>query len=124
MQLRRAPRGLRLKLVRRQGRRARRSEGLAQIDTVHDRKALQAKLTALVAKLRADRPTSESKRRARALAVSGFTAKLTSVRAEREFYENDSGQVAEATIDAARADKFRTHADSLLHDAEQALGDE
>ncbi len=97
--------------------------GLAQIDTVHDRKALQAKLTALVAKLRADRPTSESKRRARALAVSGFTAKLTSVRAEREFYENDSGQVAEATIDAARADKFRTHADSLLHDAEQALGD-
>jgi len=30
-----------------------------------------------------------------------------SVRAEREFYENDSGQVAEATKDAARADALR-----------------
>jgi hypothetical protein len=70
--------------------------GLAQVELVHDRKALQAKLIALVAKLRRDDAGSQSARRARALAIGGFEAKLTSVKAEREFYENDSGQVAEA----------------------------
>jgi hypothetical protein len=95
--------------------------GLAQIQSVHDRKALQAKLTALVAKLRHDDAGSQSARRARALAIRGFEAKLTSVKAEREFYENDSGQVAEATVDAARADKYRKRADELLRAAQQAI---
>jgi hypothetical protein len=96
--------------------------GLAQVQLVHDRKALQAKLTALVAKLRRDDAGSQSARRARALAIGGFEAKLTSVKAEREFYENDSGQVAEATVDAARADKYRKRADELLRAAQQAIG--
>jgi polyisoprenoid-binding protein YceI len=96
--------------------------GIAQIQSVHDRKALQEKLTALVAKLRHDAAGSQSARRARALAVRGFEAKLTSVKAEREFYENDSGQVAEATVDAARADKYQQRADELLRAAQQAIG--
>jgi hypothetical protein len=95
--------------------------GLAEVRAVHDRKALQAKLTALVAALRRDDARSESARRARALAVRGFEAKLKSVAAEREFYENDSGQVAEATIDAARADRYRRRADALLRAARQAI---
>ena len=97
--------------------------GLAQIESVHDRKALEAKLAAVVTGLRSESPSSDSVRRARALAIAGFEAKLRSVAAEREFYENDSGQVAEATKDAARADANRTRANDLLRAAEQALGD-
>jgi hypothetical protein len=95
--------------------------GLTQIESLHDRKALQAKLTAVVAELRSEAPSSDSARRARGLAIAGFEAKLRSVAAEREFYENDSGQVAEATTDAARADAFGTRANHLLRAAEQAL---
>lgn len=97
--------------------------GLAAIHSVHDRRTMQAKLTAVIARLREDRPESGSKELARTLAIAGLEAKLTSVRAEREFYENDSGQVKEATIDAARADAFRTRADDLLRAAERALED-
>jgi hypothetical protein len=95
--------------------------GLSEIRSVHDRRALQSKLTVLVAKLRRDHAGSESARRARALAVRGFAARVASVEAEREFYENDSGQVAEATIDAARADRYRRRADELLRAARRAL---
>jgi len=97
--------------------------GLAEIQSGHDRKTVQAKLTAVIARLRSDKPDSDSKRRAKALAIAGFEAKLTSVRAEREFYENDSGQVKEATIDAARADTFRKRAEELLRAAKRALED-
>jgi hypothetical protein len=96
--------------------------GLVEVRTVHDRKLLQAKLTAIVASLRREAAASTDARRARALAIRGFEAKLTSVKAEREFYENDSGQVAEATIDAARADKYRKRADALLGRAAAVLG--
>jgi len=95
--------------------------GLAQIESVHDRTTLQAKLTTVVTGLRSEAPSSDSKRRARALAVAGFEAKLKSVAAEREFYENDSGQVAEASKDAARADAYRRRAIDLLNAAERAL---
>ena len=97
------------------------ARGLSDIQSVHDRKVLQARLTALLAKLRRDHATSKSTRRARALAIQGFGAKLKSIAAEREFYENDSGQVAEATRDAARADAYRVRADTLLRAAEEAL---
>ncbi len=97
--------------------------GLAEIQSVHDRRALQTKLTAVLASLRRDQASSDSKRRARRLAIAGFEAKLKSVRAEREFYENDSGDVAEATRDAARADAYRARAEGLLRASEQALGD-
>ena len=97
------------------------ARGLSDIQSVHDRKVLQAKLTALLAELRRDHATSESTRRARALAIRGFAAKLESIAAEREFDENDSGEVAEATRDAARADAYRVRADNLLRAAETAL---
>jgi len=96
--------------------------GLVEIRAVHDRKLLQAKLTAIVSRLKSDAAASRDAKRARTLAIRGFEAKLTSVKAEREFYENDSGQVAEATIDAARADKYRTRADALLGQAAAKLG--
>ena len=97
--------------------------GRAAIQSIRDRKALQAKLTAVVASLRGDRAPSNSTRRARELAIAGFEAKLKSIRAEREFDEEDSGQVAEATRDAARADAYRARAEDLLRASERALGD-
>ncbi|HET7513813.1 MAG TPA: hypothetical protein VFJ60_03335 [Gaiella sp.] len=97
------------------------ARGLSEIESVHDRRVLQVRLTRLLVALRRDRATSESTRRARALAIRGFTAKLKSIAAEREFAENDSGEVAEATRDAARADAYRVLADTLLRAAEQAL---
>ena len=96
--------------------------GLAEIQSSHDRKALQAKLTSVVASLRGDPASSDSMRRARGLAIAGFEAKLKSIRAEREFDENDSGNVAEATRDAARAHTYRVRAEELLRASEQALG--
>ena len=123
MPLSRIPRGLRLGRLRRCDVERDIRSGLAQIASVHDRKALEAKLTAVVAGLRSENASSDSGRRARTLAIAGFEAKLRSVSAEREFYENDSGEVAEATKDAARADANRKRATDLLRAAEQALGD-
>jgi hypothetical protein len=97
------------------------ARGLSEIESIHDRRVLQVRLTRILVALRRDRATSESTRRARALAIRGFTAKLKSIAAEREFTENDSGEVAEATRDAARADAYRVLADTLLRAAEQAL---
>ena len=97
------------------------ARGLSEIESVHDRRVLQVRLTRILVALRRARATSESTRRARALAIRGFTAKLKSIAAEREFAENDSGEVAEATRDAARADTYRVRAETLLRAAEQAL---
>src|SRR4029079_14126867 len=66
------------------------SRGLSDIRSTHDRKVLQAKLTALLAELRRDHATSESTRRARALAIRGFAAKLASIAPERALHGNDS----------------------------------
>ena len=74
-----------------------------------------------MAKLRADQASSDPTRRARRLAIAAFEAKLKSVRAEREFAEEDSGEVAEATRDAARADAYRRRAEELLRASEHAL---
>jgi hypothetical protein len=98
--------------------------GLAEIRSSQDRKALQARLTAVVARLRGDHASSDSKRRARELAIAGFEAKLKSIRAEREFYEEDSGRLAEATLDAARAATYQARAERLLRASVHALGDE
>src|SRR4051812_43302376 len=75
--------------------------GVAEIQSFHDRKALEANLAAVVARLRGDQASSAGTRRARRLAIAGFEARLKSVRAEREFAEEDSGEDAEATRDAA-----------------------
>src|SRR6266508_4187885 len=48
--------------------------GLAEIQSIHDRKALQAKLTAVVASLRGDQASSDSTPRARRGSVARFGA--------------------------------------------------
>jgi hypothetical protein len=84
-------------------------------------KALEQKLEATLASLRKDKPSTEADRRARALAIHGFTWALVSARAEIEFQYNDNGRLAEATKDARRADTARRESERLLRAAAREL---
>ena len=84
--------------------------GVAQIRATHDRKKLHAELTRVLASLHRDRGSTPAARRARELAIRGFESTLRGVRSQLDFSENDSGEVAAATRDAKRADRFMTRA--------------
>ena len=58
----------------------------------------------------------------RELALQGFEATLKGVRSQLDFSENDSGEVAAATRDAKRADRYLRRGANLLRAAGQALG--
>jgi|1185.fasta_scaffold387425_2 hypothetical protein len=73
-------------------------------------------------KLRRDRPSSRSGQEGRRLAIGGYLWALWALRAQIEFVDEDSGQVAEATRDAARADRCWLHAAPRLRAAGEALG--
>ena len=55
-------------------------------------------------------------------AIGGFMWALWALRAQIEFVDDDSGRLAEATLDAARADRCWMHAARLLREAGSALG--
>jgi hypothetical protein len=76
----------------------------------------------VLASLRRDRGSSPSTRLARTLAIQGFESTLNGVGAELDFAENDSGEVAAATRDAIRADRFLTRGADRLRAAGRALG--
>jgi len=80
--------------------------GVAEIRTTHDRKKLRAELIRTLASLRRDHPSTAPARRARSLAIQGFELTLKGIRSELDFSENDSGNVAAATRDAKRADRY------------------
>jgi hypothetical protein len=61
-------------------------------------------------------------RRARRLALAGFTWTLRGIESKRAFYENDSGNVAAATRDAMRELRSLTRGAKLLRAAGRALG--
>ncbi|MGE5274121.1 MAG: hypothetical protein ACM3QU_10260 [Verrucomicrobiota bacterium] len=96
--------------------------GVAQIRATHDRKKLRAELTLVLANLHRDRRSTPSARRARELAIQGFEATLRGVRSQLDFSENDSGEVAAATRDAMRADRFLRQGADRLRAAGRALG--
>lgn len=73
-------------------------------------------------RLRHDDASSPSGREGRRLAVGGYLWALWGLRAQIEFVDEDSGQVAEATRDAARADRCWLHAAPRLRAAGKALG--
>jgi hypothetical protein len=56
------------------------------------------------------------------LALRGFEATLEGIRSQIEFSDNDSGEVAEATKDAKRADLYLRRGATLLRAAGAALG--
>ena len=61
-------------------------------------------------------------RRARELAIQGFELTRKGVRSQLDFSENDSGNVAAATRDAERADRYLTRGANRLRAAGLALG--
>jgi hypothetical protein len=97
-------------------------QGLAQIRTTHDRRRLYRELTRTLASIRRDTPSTAHARRARRLAIPGFAATLRGVRSLLEFSENDSGNLAAATIDARRADRYLTLGADRLRAAGRTLG--
>ena len=96
--------------------------GVAQIRTTHDRKQLRAELRRTVTRLRRDDPSTPAGRRARRLALAGFAATLRGVQSQIDFVDNDSGNVAAATRDAIRADRFLARGARLLRAAGRVLG--
>ena len=69
----------------------------------------------------AARTERRRQRRGRALAVQGFEATLKGVRSELDFDGNDSGEVAAATRDAARADRYLARGANRMRAAGRAL---
>jgi hypothetical protein len=96
--------------------------GVGEIRTARDRRKLHAQLVRLLAHLRRAQGTTASARRGRELALQGFEATLEGIMSQIEFGENVSGEVAEATKDAKRADFYLTRGANRLRAAGQALG--
>jgi hypothetical protein len=95
--------------------------GVAQIRRSHDPKALRRQLVRTVSKLRREHPATAKGRRAKRLAVLGFTVALKGVDSRIAFTENDSGNVEAATRDALRADRYLTRGAKLLREAGEAF---
>jgi hypothetical protein len=96
--------------------------GVRELRETPDRKQLRVELLHLVDHLRRAHGTTESARRGRVLALRGFEATLEGIRSQIEFSDNDSGEVAEATKDAKRADLYLRRGANLLRAAGAALG--
>ena len=96
--------------------------GVEEIRATRDRKKLHAELVRLLAHLRRTQATTASARRGRELALEGFEATLRGVRSQLDFIENDSGEVAAATRDAKRADRYLRLGAARLRAAGQVLG--
>ena len=97
------------------------SAGLVVVQRYH-REQLEPRLVRLLVALRAEHASTARGRSGRSLAIGGFGAALGAVRAELEFYNEDSGRLAEASIDAARANREWKRSARLLRAAGDALG--
>ncbi|MGZ8694000.1 MAG: hypothetical protein ACXWYS_01035 [Gaiellaceae bacterium] len=97
------------------------SAGLLVVQRYH-RDQLEPRLVRTIAALRSQHASTPCGRAGRALALDGFGAALQAVRAELEFYNEDSGRLAEATKDAARAGRQWKRSAGLLRAAGNALG--
>jgi hypothetical protein len=95
--------------------------GVAQIRGSHDAHRRHAQLGRTLARLRAERASTAAGRRAKSLAVRGFTSTLKGINSEIAFAENDSGEIEAATRDARRADHYLNRGANLLRAAGRAL---
>jgi hypothetical protein len=96
--------------------------GVAQIRTTRDKPKLYAGLARTLTSLRRDRAETPATRRAKRLAIEGFELTRKGLRSLLDFEENDSGNVAAATRDAVRADRFLTRGANRLRAAGSSLG--
>ena len=95
--------------------------GEAQIRHTRDAKKLRSELRDTLARLRRDDASGTPERRARALAIRGFEATLAGVESRIDFMDSDSGNVAAATRDAIRTDRYLARGARLLRAAGRAL---
>jgi hypothetical protein len=84
--------------------------------------SLRPRLLATLARIRALRGGDPAARRARVLALRGFGLTLRGVESRLAFERNDSGEVAAATRDAVRADRYLSRGAELLRAAGRLLG--
>jgi len=79
-------------------------------------------VTRTIERLRHDHAVTPTGRTARRRALGGYLWALWGLRAQIAFVEHDSGEVAMAARDAARADRCWIHAAARLRAAGKALG--
>ena len=97
------------------------SAGLLAVQRYH-RDQLEPRLVRTLAALRSQHASTGCGRAGRSLAIDGFGAALRAVRAELEFYNEDSGRLAEAAKDMTRAGRHWQRSAGLLRAAGKALG--
>jgi hypothetical protein len=96
--------------------------GVEEIRSTRDRKTLDTQLGHIVASLRGERGSTAVVERAREDALVGFELTRKGVGSQIDFSENDSGNVAAATRDARRADRFLKRGANRIRLAGLALG--
>jgi hypothetical protein len=96
--------------------------GVAQIGEPQTAKQLHDDLVRTLAKLRGERASTDAHRKARTLAIQGFTWMLRSVDARLEIIRNDSGNLEASVRDAKRSDRDRRRGAKLLRAAGRPLG--
>ena len=96
--------------------------GTRAIQNTHDRRQLDSPVRRVLVRLRRDRASTARERRVKALAIQGFGLTRKGVKYLTAFDENDSGEVAAATRDAARADRYLRRAAARLRAAGRVYG--
>ena len=96
--------------------------GISQIRGTHDYQKLRVQVARTITLLRQDRAPTAAVRRAKELAIQGFGSTLKGIDSEIAFHQNDSGEVAAATRDAARAFRFLRRGARQLRAAGRILG--
>jgi hypothetical protein len=96
--------------------------GTRAIQNTPDRRKLDSAVRRVLVRLRRERPSTPRERRAKVLAIQGFELTRKGVKYLIAFDENDSGEVAAATRDAANADRYLRRAAARLRAAGRLLG--
>jgi hypothetical protein len=96
--------------------------GVDEIRTNRDLEGLDAKLGRIVVSLRGLRGSSARVEAAREAAIVGFGLTRKGVKSQIDFRENDSGNVAAATRDARRSDRYLGRGADRIRKAALAFG--
>ena len=96
--------------------------GVDEIRTNRDPERLDARLGRVLVSLRGLRGSSARVERARQAAIVGFELTRKGVRSQIDFRENDSGNVAAATRDARRSDRYLGRGADRIRMAALAFG--
>ena len=96
--------------------------GVDDIRSTQDRKTLAAQLSRVITSLRNERGSTAAGERARTVALGGFELTLKGVGSQIDFIDNDRGEVAAATRDARRADRYLGRGADRIRRAGLALG--